>query len=407
MVQIVALLSLYGLGSCFALLGSISVKLMPRLGIDKGQFGTLISVFMFSCLLVSLILGVTIDTVGFKPVAIAGFVLTAGVIFILMKAKTYTSTVIACMLLGLGAMSLNTAGNTLAPQVLYGGENPAAGSNLGNVFFGLGLFLTPLIVSFLFRKTSYEKTIGTLGVIILVPAVFAVFAVYPESPEIIAFGDIVQLVREPTVIVAALLLFCYVGLDISFSNWLPPFGKEVISSEKSEIDDDIADASAQRLLSLYGVAMMFARLAFSFVPNITTGGGYYIAAAAAAMLLVIVAMGVCRRKKTADVLAVAAGIASAPCFPTAVGVTFSRFSPSVHGTIFGIIFATGLLGAVIIPKTLGNMATGSSLQKSLKLLLVPTACLLVLALVLANIANPDAEQSSKQNETSPIMEYSQ
>ena len=68
----VALLSSFGLGMCFSLLGSISVKLMPRLNIDKGKFGSLISAFMFTCLVASLILGVSIDKIGYKPVAVFG-----------------------------------------------------------------------------------------------------------------------------------------------------------------------------------------------------------------------------------------------------------------------------------------------------------------------------------------------
>ena len=67
-VILVALFSSFALGMCFSLLGSISVKLMPRLNIDKGKFGTLISMFMFTCLVASLIIGVTIDKIGYKPV---------------------------------------------------------------------------------------------------------------------------------------------------------------------------------------------------------------------------------------------------------------------------------------------------------------------------------------------------
>ncbi len=78
----------------------------------------------------------------------------------------------------------------------------------------------------------------------------------------------------------------------------------------------------------------------------------------------------------------AAGLAFAPCFPTTVGVTFAKFSPEVYGSIFGIIFAVGLLGAVIIPKAIGNMASGSSVQKSLKLLLPACVLLVALAIVL-------------------------
>lgn len=380
-VGIVALLSVFGLGMCFALLGSISVKLMPRLGIDQSRFGSLISAFMFTCLVASLIIGVVTDAIGYKPVAMGGFVLTAAVIFLLAFAKGYTATLVACLLLGFGAMALNTAGNTLIPQVLFNGENPAAASNMGNVFFGLGLFLTPLIVSFLFRKTSYEKAVATLGVIIILPVAAAALAVYPESNNAFAIGDALGLLAKPSVLVAALVLFCYIALEASFCNWLPPFGKEVITSENPEMEPDAADASAQRLLSMFAIAMMAGRLFISLVPGITDFGSFFIAGAAVAAALIILAMTTCRTGKTAGILAAAAGLAFAPCFPTTVGVTFAKFSPEVYGSIFGIIFAVGLLGAVIIPKAIGNMASGSSVQKSLRLLL--PACVLLVALALA------------------------
>jgi len=150
MEKAVALLCVFGLGVCFSLLGSISVKLMPRLKIDQGKFGSLISAFMFSCLIASLVVGVVIDSLGYKPVAIFGFVLTALCIFLLAGGKTYGMVLMPCLLLGFGAMALNTAGNTLIPVVLFGGQNPAAASNLGNVFFGLGVFLTLLFTRHLY-----------------------------------------------------------------------------------------------------------------------------------------------------------------------------------------------------------------------------------------------------------------
>ena len=216
MEKMVALLSVFGLGMCFSLLGSISVKLMPRLKIDQAKFGTLISSFMFACLVASLIVGVTIDKLGYKPVAIFGFVATAICIFALARAGTYQVALVPCILLGFGAMALNTAGNTLLPVVLYNGENPAAASNLGNVFFGLGLFLTPLIVSFLFQKASYEKAISVLGMIVLAPVILAILAVYPTSQAGFALASAFALLKEPVVLVAALALFCYISLEASF-----------------------------------------------------------------------------------------------------------------------------------------------------------------------------------------------
>jgi fucose permease len=385
MEKAVAILCVFGLGMCLTLLGSISVKLMPRLKIDKGKFGSLISTFMFSCLVASLIVGVVIDKIGYKPVAVFGFSATALCILLLAQSKTFVMAAVACILLGFGAMALNTAGNTLIPVVLFEGQNPAAASNLGNVSTCLGLFLSPMLVSLLLKRTSYEKTVSVLGLIVLAPVILAILAIYPQSQAGFAFSDALALLAKPAVLVSALVLFCYIALESSFCNWLPAFGKEVISQEKSDVEAASVDASAQRLLSILAIAMMVGRLGASQIPKITEYGSWVVAAAALVTGLIVLAMMAAKTTRTAQVLAALAGLAFAPCFPTTIGVTFAKFSPEIYGSVFGIIFAIGLLGAVIVPKAIGNLAKGSSIQKSLKLLLPICVALIILALVLGRI----------------------
>jgi MFS transporter, FHS family, glucose/mannose:H+ symporter len=385
MEKAVGLLCVFGLGMCFSLLGSISVKLMPRLGIDQGKFGSLISAFMTSCLVASLLMGVVTDKFGYKPVAVFGFVLTSVCVLLLARSRTYRSVLASCLLLGFGAMALNTAGNTLIPVVLFGGKNPAAASNLGNVFFGVGLLLVPLIVSFLFRKTTYEKAVSTLAVILLAPVAVAILATYPESNAGFRFSDALAMLTEPAVLVSALALLCYASLDTSLCNWLPAFGKEVIGQASPDTDANVADASAQRLISVYAVAMIIGRLIASQVPTITEYGSYFIAAASLVTALVILVMTVTRSVKLAWLLVFVVGLVSAPFFPTIVGITFDKFSPEVYGSVFGIIFAGALLGGATIPKAIGNLAKGSTVQKSLKLLIPACVILIVLALVLGGL----------------------
>ena len=236
MEKAVALLCVFGLGMCFSLLGSISVKLMPRLGIDQGKFGSLISVFMTACLVASLLMGVVTDQLGFKPVAIFGCVVASASVLLLARGKTYRAVQASCLLLGFGAMALNTAGNTLIPIVLFEGKNKAAASNLGNVFFGVGLLLAPLIVSFLFRKTTYEKAVSTLAVILLAPVAIAILATYPEIKADFRYSDALAMLAEPVVLVSAIALLCYASLDTTFSNWLPAFGKEIIGQDRPGTD---------------------------------------------------------------------------------------------------------------------------------------------------------------------------
>src|SRR5665648_57077 len=121
MTAIVALMAVFTLAICFIILGSVSVELMAALQINAGQFGTLVmGLFLTGCV-VQLFIGPLVDKVGYKPVAILGFVITSLSMFILAFSSSFSIALIACMLLGVGSMSLNTVGNTLIPVVLFEG----------------------------------------------------------------------------------------------------------------------------------------------------------------------------------------------------------------------------------------------------------------------------------------------
>lgn len=391
MVQLVALLCVFGLGMCFSFLGSVSVKLMPRLNIDTGRFGTLISTLMITCVVASVAVGIMIDTWGHQPFAIIGFIITGLCFFVIARSRGYGSVLLACVGLGVGAMCLNNVGNTLMTEVLFEGENPTAALNFGNVFFGLGLFLTPLIVSILFRKSSYETAVSVLAVIAFVPFVFALLAKgYPDVRLGFEFGTAAQVILHPAVLVAALALFCYISLESSFSNWVPPYSKEVIARDFPSLEAGVVDASSQQMLSVFAVAIMAGRLIASQVTLIGDFGGVVVAAMAAIAGVVIFAMTRSGGMWTSALVA-CAGISFATCFPTIVGLAKDRH-PENFGTVFGVMFAVGLLGAVIIPKAIGNLARGSSIQKSLRLLLPACAALIVLALILGLAISPAAGQ---------------
>ena len=395
---IVGLSGAFGLGMCFAVLGSIAVKMMPRMNIDQAKFGTMISAFMFTSLIAQLIVGVMMDSLGYKAVAITGFIGAAAAILILANIKSFGAALLACILLGAGAMACNTTGNVLGTAVvseMFNG-NQAAANNLVNVFFGLGLFLMPFLVSFLFNKVSYEKAVSALGIVILIPLAFALIAKYPEAPAGFKLGDAFALLKEPTTILAAFVLFCYISLETSFCNWLAPFGKEVLTGENPDMDTEKVDTSAARLLSAFAIAMMVGRLITSF-SGITKFGGWLIAGAALLAAIIILIMIGTKSSKASCALAAAAGLVFAPAFPTTVGVTFAKFGGG-SGSLFGIIFAVGLTGAVIVPKAIGNMASGSSVQKSLKLLLPVAAILVLLAVGLHFVKGPaDAEPAPQAN----------
>ncbi len=53
--------------------------------------------------------------------------------------------------------------------------------------------------------------------------------------------------------------------------------------------------------------------------------------------------------------------------------------------IFGIIFSIGLLGATFVPKFIGNVSVGSTVQKSLPIAAIIAGILLIISLFIGRI----------------------
>lgn len=381
MTAVVALMAVFTLAICFILLGSVSSELMAALHIDNGQFGTLVmGLFLTSCI-VQLFIGPLVDKVGYKPVAILGFIVTSLSMFILAFSTTFALALVACILLGVGAMSLNTVGNTLIPVVLFEGKDPARASNFGNGFFGLGYVLTPLLIVFILKTLalSYSTALIILGVLSLVFLVFALTTSYPQVATGFKFSMAVKLLGKPAVLVAALALFCYMSLEISMGTWIKKLMEELFGASANSA------ANAGLVLSLFGVAMMVGRFLTSAVKNLTAMGAKVITWTSLVSLLAILLMIVSKSPALGIVAVLAVGLSFAPIFPTIVGVTFAKFDASLYGSIFGIIFAVGLLGGTFVPKFIGNLSVGSTVQQSLPIAALMAAILFVISLFIGKI----------------------
>jgi len=378
MIQIVALLSVFGLGISFSLLGALKLGIVKNLGIDDTKFGTLISALMFTSIFIVLAFGPIVDTFGYKPVAIIGFVLGFIAVYMLVNAKTYSTALISCIVLGVGAMCMNL-GNTLIPMVLFEG-NPTAASNFGNVFFGVGAFITPLIAGALIGKMGFQKTGMVIAIILLAPVIFALIATFPalETTGVTlgtAIASMFGLLASPAVIVSALALFCYIGLEASMGGWITTYLSSVGFAEKS----------ANYVLSGFWIALMVARLVMTAV--ITPEIGSIIVVILALLAVVSIGLMILASKQwIAGIAVLVTGFAFGPIFPTIVGVTFHKVGdPSLYGSAFGIIFAVGLLGGTTIPAAIGIFSKGKTIQKSLSIAVVAALILFVIGIIMSAV----------------------
>lgn len=374
LATLVAVTSVFGLGLSMFLLGSVKIRLVEKLGINDAQMGKLFSVYGFSNLVFVLVAGIVCDKFGYQTVAIAGFLAGAAAIFLFGQAANYGLAIGACLFLGVGSMFMNTAGNVLLgnPQILY--ADAARSANMGNVFFGLGAFCTPAITAFLFKKTSFGNTLTVLAVILLIPLAFAIPGTFPTAGGNFSASAAASLITNPTIILCALALMCYIALEVSMAGWITTFMTSLGASE----------AKASSVLSFFSVAMMVGRLFTALVIGgafpLAAQGQWFIAGVALVAAVVLFAAKLANTESAGMMLMILVGLLFAPCFPTIAGLMFARVEGAVAGTGFSIIFSIGLLGAIFVPAWMGAIASGPG--KSIRdAMVVAAGCAFVLMII--------------------------
>jgi len=379
MASIIAIMAVFTLAVGFIMIGSVSEELKTSLGIDNADIGTLVTIFSFTCMIAQLLVGFMVDKFGHKPLAIGGFLLTAVSIFLLGFATTFAAVVAAAILLGIGAILCNTVGNTLLPVVLFDGKDPARASNFGCGFVGFGFVFTPMIIAALIDKgLAYNLTVSVVGVLVLIFAFFAIIAQYPKVSTGFSMSQALKLLSKPLVLLAALALVCYIGMEWSINNFAKPLMTEVFTAAGSEN----ATVNAGYVLSLFGLTMAIGRFATSAIKNVSDIGTKIIAVASIIAIAAIILLIKTQSPAIAIIAVLAVGLMFAPMFPTIVGVTFAGFDPSLYGSIFGIIFSIGLVGAMVVPKLIGNFSVGKTVQQSLPIVAVVTGALVVVAVLM-------------------------
>ncbi|MBN1998375.1 MFS transporter [candidate division KSB1 bacterium] len=385
MTAVVALMAVFSLAMCFIIFGSISTDLMDAKSFSGSQFGTLVMVMFLTSSLVQLIIGPAVDKFGYKPLAIIGFVVTSLSMFLLAFAPSFAVAVLACFLMGIGAMSLNTVGNTLIPVVLFQGKDPARASNFGNAFFGLGYVAMPFLFT-LFVKTlgmKFNISLSIFGLLVVIFLVFALMTKFPSVPSGFQLSKAFKLLGSLPILIAALALFCYMSLEVSMGTWIKTLMEEILG--KTISDAKAIGFWAGMILSLYGASMMLGRFISSAIKNLTKIGIRVIATMAIVSLIAIVLMMVTKSTALGVVSVFLVGLAFAPIFPTLVGVTFAKYDSSLYGSIFGIMFCIGLLGPTFVPKFIGNMSQDSTIQQSFIIAAVIAAILFIFAILLGFI----------------------
>lgn len=360
----------YGMNA--AMLGSLLPNLSQRFGLNMEQNGNIAFAQALGLIIASISVGPLVDNKGKKTGLLLGLSLITAALFALPSATGYEMVMAFMLLQGLGGGIIVTAANALVSDISE--ERRSSTLNLLNLFFGLGGMLTPLIASELFAGDAIKLCYLVAVLTAITLAVHAATAMPgPTGERGFKVSEMSVVLGRPALYLLAMLLFLYVACEVGVWNWLA----------KHLIAQGVPEPTALRILSLgFAFGLLFGRIVVSRillkVPAVTV------------TLIVSVLMTITTylTLQTADttVAAIAvfcAGLAMAPVFPTALGMTGDAF-PKATATAMGIVITAGWVGLAVSSKIIGSIAGGDDAKLKTALLVLPafSAAMVVVSVIL-------------------------
>ena len=423
MLQLMTVSCLLACGMGVAILESIKVPLARKLNIDEARVGGLVSMFAVTMIPVIFCMGFLSDLVGKQQVLIAGSVIMALSLVLLGSSRSYLAALVGVLLLSAGWSAQINVINVIMPDA-FGGDTAAYAMNLGNVFFGLGAFLTPLAVAFMLQKTTLSPALCAIAVLVLtttvlalgvdfspkaeaqaaadrpatdqpVPAEKAATADNPKNvsqddptrladanktnqpadsqsdSKTLLAGGMFDLLTSPLMWILGLCLFFYGPLEASVAAWATS-----ILGERG-----VKEQSATSFLSAFWLAFMLSRLIAAFA--IQKGSETTVVIALAAMCVAVLTVLVLSRTRgLAIAMVVLAGFVFGPIFPTVMGILVGITADPVKGRAVGLFFAIGGVGWTGVPMLIGAYARKTNVQRAFLIAVGAAVGLTVVALVL-------------------------
>jgi fucose permease len=276
------------------------------------------------------------------------------------------------LVLGMGGGIVVTGANALAGDVKLDWLSTAGVFNLLNLFFGLGGLVTPLVAANLFHNNASRLLVfaGSLALITL--GVHGITPMPAPSGEVAFQASLViDLLKQPALLLLAAVLFLYVAAEVGVWNWLA----------RHLIAQGVPEARALTILSLgFALGLLLGRVAISpFFQNITPEN--VLLGAALAIAVTTWAMLQSSNPTTAWLLVFLAGVAMAPVFPTTLAVVNTKF-PNAAATATGIAVTAGWLGLVVSSPLIGSIAGEDPKNLKKALLVLPAAALVMAAVIL-------------------------
>ncbi|MGV8096359.1 MAG: MFS transporter [Mangrovibacterium sp.] len=315
--------------------------------------------------LMSVPAGIWLCRSGEKRVMIRAFVMSFIGALLFAVFPIYFMTVISLFLIGTGMAMLQVVINPLL-RTAGGEENLAFYSIMGQLFFGLASFLSPLVYSYI--VTNYQGENGNFwnrmladivpqnlswiilywlfSVISLVMVIIILLFRFPkvslkEDEKAGRYETYIGLIKKPTVILFFLGIFFYVGSEQGTANWISKFLSMYHGYDPQTI-------GAQTVSSFWGLMTAGTFLGLLLV-KIFDGRKILVSFTIAA--ITCLSLSLFGSKKIALLCFPLIGFFAAVMWPIILSLALNSVKEH-HGSLSGILI-TAIAGGAIVPLIIG------------------------------------------------------
>jgi fucose permease len=328
---------------------------MQDYGVDRARIGIIFFAFSAGFMLAGSSAGALIHRLGTRTALAVGSGTFALAAFTMAARPAFPALLAVQVLAGYGIGVLESVLNAYLTQL----PRAARRVNRLHAFFGVGALLGPLLAAWILRWASWTRVwlvLAVVGVVLLA----AVLLVFPKPGVPMAAsarrGLLAATVRERTVLLGALFLAIYVGLEISVGNW--GFSFLVDGRGQSQL-------LAGYALSGYWLGLTAGRFLIS--PAASKAGLSDTAMTFLCVAGVVAAAGLVWLTSAPALVGagfVLLGFFLGPIFPTTMAITPSLAADRLVPTAIGFINGVSVVGGSVLPwlaGTIGQTAGVSTL----------------------------------------------
>lgn len=303
------------------------------------------SVFFLAYGLTSFPQGILLDKFGNKKMFLfgIGLVFLGSILFAIIPE--YIVGLFSLFIIGIGVTTLQMVSNLLVKGIDEDETKYSRNLTLTQIFVGVGGLGGGFLIGFLIRNLGFhwQSIYYVFSVLAMIVAVWVFLTNIPEvhekHDEKPSAKDYLNLVKNPLMIMFAMGIFVYVGIEVGVATWISTFLVDKFEMLKS---------SAAMVVGLYWGFLAVGRFTGGILLNYLNTSKALLLYAIGAFVALVLAVVVPDKMVSASCF-ILVGFFLSIMFPSIFSLCVNSFDKKEEGAVAGILCTTIVGGAVTAP----------------------------------------------------------